>query len=142
MYRLCYSNTCSAVSGFTDVTWATTVTAKAGVSDTFTFNLSPKTPPFGTGQDVVIGANTIYLVTTLVNYATVAANVETITVTVNAATCDCNKARWTAPASPATQRVNVSQSSPYTFLTLTVVAASVNAANNNPNADSIEMRAC
>jgi len=140
-YKLCYAADCSAVSSFTDVTWSTSITAKAGAVDTHTFTLTPDNI-HSTGQAITIGSNTLYLRTTLTNYATVAANVETLTITVTAATCDCNKARWTTPASPATQRVNVSASLSYTFLTLTSVAASVNSANNVADADTVQMRAC
>ena len=86
--------------------------------------------------------NTFYLLTTLANYAAGPSNVETITMTVVAATCDCNKARWTVP-SVATIIQNVSTSNVgYIFNALSSVAASVNTDSTSPTADSVEMRSC
>ena len=140
-YRLCYAADCSTVTGKTDVSWATAITAKAGVADTFTFTLTPDSL-YPDGPAITVGSNTLYLRTILNNYNTVAANVETITVTVTAAACDCDKARWTMPSAPNTLRVNVSLTNTYTLPTLTVVAASVNSANNVADADTIKMRSC
>ena len=126
----------------TDVSWATAITAKASATDTFTFTLTPDSL-YPAGPAITVGSNTLYLRTTLTSYSMVSANVETITVTVTAAACDCNKARWTMPSSPATLRVNVATGpTPYTFNTLTVVAASVNSNNSTPDADTIKMRSC
>ena len=62
--------------------------------------------------------------------------------TVSAATCDCNKARWTTP-SVATLIQNISTSTAgYVFNALASVAASVNTDSTHPTADSVEMRAC
>lgn len=67
---------------------------------------------------------------------------EAITVLVAAATCDCNKARWTTPSvASLTVTINVPNNS-YNFNALTSVAASVNTNNSTPDADSVEMRAC
>ena len=140
-YRLCYAADCSTVTGKTDVSWATAITTKAGVADTFTFTLTPDSL-YPDGPAITVGSNTLYLRTILNNYNTVAANVETITVTVTAAACDCDKARWTMPSAPNTLRVNVSLTNTYTLPTLTVVAASVNSANNVADADTIKMRSC
>lgn len=94
-----------------------------------------------TGPAITIGDNTFYLYTTLVSYNGGPNSSETITVTVAAATCDCNKARWTVP-SVATRIVTVDVPLAYTFNTLTIVNASVNSNNSTPNADTVEMRAC
>ena len=119
------------------MTWAT-IAAKASTPNTFTLTLTPDSLHVTGGVNpITVGSNTLYLRTTLTNYATVTANVETITVTVSPAVCDCNKARWTAPTK-GTVRHNVAVAgSAYTFPQLSVVTASVNTANNSPDADTV-----
>jgi hypothetical protein len=98
VYQLCYKNDCTDQNGQTTVTWAT-IAPKAGATNTFTLNLTPDSLfVAGNVNPITVGsANTLYLRTTLSNYSTVAANVETVSITVSAAICDCNKARWTTP---------------------------------------------
>jgi len=119
------------------VTWAT-ILAKASVTNTFTLTLNPDSLYVtGNVNPITVGVNTLYLRTTLSNYATVAANVQSVSITVSAAVCDCNKARWTAPTKGTIQR-NVSVSAAaYIFPQLTVVAASVNTSSSSPDANTI-----
>jgi hypothetical protein len=142
IYRLCYTTACAAVSGQTTVTWVTIVT-KTGATDTFTLTASPNTIT-QSGQAIIVGGsgNTFYLLTTLANYANGPSNVETITISVVAATCDCNKARWTIPG-VATLIQNISTTTTgYTFNALAVVSGSVNTSSSSATADTVEMRAC
>jgi hypothetical protein len=138
VYQLCYKNDCTDQNGQTTVTWAT-IAPKAGATNTFTLTLNPDSLYVaGNVNPITVGsANTLYLRTTLSNYSTVAANVETVSITVSAAICDCNKARWTAPIK-GTVRRNVAVTNPaYTFPQLAVVPESVNTASNSPDADSV-----